>query len=145
MDQSRNIADEYYALGCKVTHDIIRPNMCVVGNEVGANISMKCDGHAGGELMLCERGTIPQQKVPTQNKHFILMSLTLLPGEPLMCILIISDSKPLAATEMGIDQLKDMVDKGTDEDFIENNYEKGKLCPGRLTCIVKGVEAPCFI
>ena len=104
MDRHGYIVEEKDSLGCKVTHDIIRPDMCVVGDEVGGNISMKGDGHAGGELLLCASGTIPQQKISTRDKHFTLMPLTLLTGDPLMCILIISGKKPSAATEMGIDQ-----------------------------------------
>ena len=38
-----------------------------------------------------------------------------------------------------------MVDKGTDDDFIENNQGKVKLCPGRPAYILKGIEVPCFI
>ena len=59
MDRSENIVDKHDTIGCKVIHDIIIPDMCVVGYEVGANISMKGNGHAGGYFMLCERGTIP--------------------------------------------------------------------------------------
>ena len=47
------------AYGCKVTHAIIRPEMCLCGDEVGGNICMAGDGHVGGELFLAERGTIP--------------------------------------------------------------------------------------
>ena len=43
-----------------------------------------------------------------------------------MSILIIIGTKLTAVNEMGIDQFKDMSDKGTDEDFIENNQGKGK-------------------
>ena len=32
MDQSGNIIDEHGAIGCKVTHNITRPDMCVVGD-----------------------------------------------------------------------------------------------------------------
>ena len=126
MDRSGNIVYKHGAPGCKVTHYIIRSNTCVVGDEFGANTSIKRDGHAGGEWLLCERGKIPQQKLSTRDKHFTLMPLKLLTDEPLICILIIAGTKPSAATEMGIHQLKKMVDKGTDEDFIENNEGKEK-------------------
>ena len=46
---------------------------------------------------------------------------------------------------MSIDQFKEMVGKGTDEDFIENNQGKGKLFPGGIICIMKGIKVPCFI
>eukprot|EP00555_Chaetoceros_dichaeta_P001359 CAMPEP_0198279516 /NCGR_PEP_ID=MMETSP1447-20131203/66971_1 /TAXON_ID=420782 /ORGANISM="Chaetoceros dichaeta, Strain CCMP1751" /LENGTH=100 /DNA_ID=CAMNT_0043974705 /DNA_START=1137 /DNA_END=1435 /DNA_ORIENTATION=- len=62
-----------------------------------------------------------------------------------MCVLIIAGTQLSAAIEMGIDQFKDMVGKHSDEHFFENNCGKGKLCPGGSTCVVKGVEMPCFI
>ena len=80
---------------------------------------MKGDGHAGGELLLCASGTIPQQKISTRDKHFTLMPLTLLTGDPLMCILIISGKKPSAATEMEIDQFQEMVCTHDDEEFFK--------------------------
>ena len=35
--------------GRKVNHTITYPEMCIVGNEVGANTSQKDDGHKGGK------------------------------------------------------------------------------------------------
>ena len=105
------------ALGCKVTHDILRPDMCIVGDEVGGNISMKGDGHAGGELYLCAKGTIPQKKVSNKDKHFTLMGLTSLDGAPVMCVLIIAGKRAKAMTELGIDPLVEMIGLETDEDF----------------------------
>ena len=40
-----NVDDAY---GCRVTHTITRPEMCLCGDEVGANICMAGDGHVGG-------------------------------------------------------------------------------------------------
>mmetsp|Transcript_25328 Transcript_25328/g.29833 ORF Transcript_25328/g.29833 Transcript_25328/m.29833 type:complete len:154 (+) Transcript_25328:717-1178(+) len=37
MDAKGNLVDEGDAYGCKVTHDIVRPEMCVVADEVGGN------------------------------------------------------------------------------------------------------------
>ena len=65
------VKNEEDAFGCKVSHQITRPEMCIVGDEVGGNISMKGDGHAGGQLFVCEKGTIPQKKYPkeTNDSH----------------------------------------------------------------------------
>ena len=145
MDRSGNTVDETKAFGCKVTHDILYPDMCLVGDEVGGNISMKGDGHAGGKLYLCEKGQIPQQKTSSKDKHFTLMGLTNLKGEPVMCILVIAGKKPKAMVEMGIDSFQDMIGLETDEDFFEKNSGEGKLFPGGPTCLVKGIRVPCFI
>ena len=55
---------------------------------------MSSDGHVGRQLMLCEKGSIPQQKMSTRDKHFTLMGLKTLGGELVMCDLIIIGKKP---------------------------------------------------
>ena len=52
-----NVDDAY---GCRVTHTITRPEMCLCSDKVGKNICMAGDGHVSGELFLAEKGTIPQ-------------------------------------------------------------------------------------
>ena len=47
--------------GCKVTHRILRPDMMLCGDEVGADTSQKGDGAIGGEKLLCPAGTIPKE------------------------------------------------------------------------------------
>jgi len=59
MDRKENIVDEGSTYGCKVTHAIARPDYCIVADEVGNNISMKGDGHIGGQMYLCTKGAIP--------------------------------------------------------------------------------------
>ena len=68
--------------------------------------------------LLCPKGTIPQQKISTRDKHFTLMGLTLLSGDPVMCILIIAGKKPSALVELGINNDATMVGKEGDEDFF---------------------------
>ena len=145
MDRTGNVCDESEAVGCKVTHDLIHPEMCVVGDEVGGNLNMAGDGHVGGERYLCEKNSVPQQKTSTKDKHFTLLPLTLLTGQPLMCILIIAGKKHDALTEMGINSSAEMIGKEGDADFFENNSGHGKLYPGGPTCTVRGIEVPCFI
>ena len=41
MDWFGNICSEYDAFGCKVFHKLVRPDMCICGDEVSGNISMK--------------------------------------------------------------------------------------------------------
>ena len=50
--------DQSNSLGCKVTHQNIRPDMCTCGDEVGGNISMMGDGHVGGEKKIDPRGKV---------------------------------------------------------------------------------------
>ena len=40
------------AFGCKVTHNLTHPKICVVIDEVGANTNQKGDGQVGGKLLV---------------------------------------------------------------------------------------------
>ena len=50
MDEKGEECDESQAYGCKMTHDLIHSDWCLVGDEVEENISMKGDSHAGERL-----------------------------------------------------------------------------------------------
>ena len=59
MDWKGNICNKYDAFGYKVFHRLIRPDMCICGDEVGRNIkSIKGDRHTDGQLMLVKKGQI---------------------------------------------------------------------------------------
>ena len=51
------------ALGCRVVHDITRPDLFSIMHEVGGNINQKGYRHIGGGLILCEKGQAPQRRV----------------------------------------------------------------------------------
>ena len=70
-DRAGNVCMEKNALGCKITHNILRPDMCLVRDEVGGNISMKGDGHAGGELYLCAKGIILQKSINQEQALYL--------------------------------------------------------------------------
>ena len=59
MDSKRNLCCEVNTLGFQVSHRLIHADICLFGDEVGGNISMKGDGHAGGQLLITERGSVP--------------------------------------------------------------------------------------
>ena len=56
QDKGRNIVEfESEAYGCKVTSKINRLDMVILGNEVGGNLDMNCDGHIVRETFICEK------------------------------------------------------------------------------------------
>jgi len=136
-------ADDAY--GCKVTHAIIRPEMCLCGDEVGGNICMAGDGHIGGELFLAERGTIPQKKTSKTNKRFTLIGLTAFTGEPILCIIILQGKQPKADIEAGVDILVSPIGDTSDPDFFSHKYGPGKYMPGGPVCHFNGKEIPAMI
>ena len=48
MDRAENIVEEGNMIGYKVTYNITRLDMIVVGDEVGGNISIRSDGYVWG-------------------------------------------------------------------------------------------------
>ena len=119
--------------------------MCIVGDEVGGNLNVSGDGYVGGEKLLCEKDSVPQQKISTRDKHFTLLPFVLLNSNPIMTIMIISDKKLDALVEMGINNSAEIYEHEEDEDFFENASGPGKLDPGGPICTVQGIKVPCFI
>ena len=144
MNKSGEEVNEDDAFGCKVTHKITRPDMCLVVDEVGGNTNQKGDGNVGGELQLCESGKTPQQKINTKDKHYTLLGLTALTGEPVMCIVIFAGTKEHAIVESGLDLSAPTFGSPSDPDFFEKNSGKGKRFPGGPTCKFKGKQIPCL-
>ena len=68
----------------------------IVFDELGGNTSQKHDGNVEGQLILCERGNTPQRKISTRGKHYTMMGVTSLTGEPVMCIIIFAGRRPNA-------------------------------------------------
>ena len=50
MDKDGNEVKEDGAFSCKVTHNILRPDMCLGMDELGGNNNQKGDGNVGGQL-----------------------------------------------------------------------------------------------
>ena len=144
-DRQGRIVDESDAFGCKVTHELIHPEYCIVGDEVGGNLNMSGDGHVGGQKLLCATDSVPQKKVSTNDRHFTVLPLTLLTGEPLMCILVLSGKRENALTEMGINSEADVIGQELSLNFVDRNSGEGKLFPGGPTCHVNGKTIPCFV
>ena len=53
QDVNGKTCDVADSVGCKVTHELTYPEMCIVMDEAGGNTSQKGDGHIGGKLLVC--------------------------------------------------------------------------------------------
>ncbi len=62
MDRLDNLCSEEESFGCNVFYMLVRPDMCLCGDEVGGNLSMNGDGHIGGKKLLAARGKVPQKR-----------------------------------------------------------------------------------
>ena len=133
------------AFGCKVFHKLIKPDMCICGDEVGGLISMKGDGHVGGQLMLVGKGQVPMKTISTNDKRFTLIGLIAFNGEPVMCILILEGKGPNPSIEAGIDIRISPNGSDSDPDFILKNCGNGKYFPGGPECTFRGKKVPAFV
>ncbi len=128
------VSDKSLAFGCKVTHDLIHPDWCIMGDEVGGNISMKGDGHVGGRLYLTAKGQTVSRKASKVDRRFTLIGLTSLNGQPVMCIVIIYGNKPNRAVEVDIDISVQPDGDPNDVDFFLKNAGPYKYFPGGPVC-----------
>ena len=108
--------------------------MCVMGDEVGGNLSMKGDGHIGSSLYVTKRDKVPQKKVSKRDQRFTLLGFATLTGEPVMALIIIQGRQPKGNLEFGIDITVDLIGYGDDPDFILCNSGTGKYFPGGPRC-----------
>ena len=145
MNRNGEVCTEEEAYGCKVHHVITRPELCFCGDEVGGNISMKGDGHNGGELLLTEKGKVPQRKASTRSRKFTMIGLTSFSGEPVMCVLIIEGKLPNGSIESGVDITINPDGQVTDKDFIIKNSGAGKYFPGGPECLYRGKKVPALV
>ena len=129
----------------KCNYQLTHPEMCLVVDQVGANLNKKDDGHVGGQKFICEVGSVPQLKVSTKDRHFTLLGFTNLKGEPVMCLLILAGVEQKFEVETGIDLTAPMYGDVKDTDFFEKNCGKGKMFPMGPDCTVNGTRVPCMI
>ena len=129
----------------KCHYELTHPEMCLVVDEVGANLNQKDDGHIGGQKFMCEVGAVPQLKVSTKDKHFTLLGFTSLKGEAVMCLLILAGVEQKFEVETGIDMTAPTYGDVKDKDFFERNCGKGKMFPMGPDCRVNGIRVPCMV
>ena len=122
MDREGNILEqEELAFGCKVTHNILRPDMILVMDEVGSDTSQKGDGSIGGEKLVCEKGTTPKENCSTKSKHWTLIGLTALDGTPVMCIVIFKGVEESTIHATGMDLFVEVEGNESEQDFFVKN------------------------
>ena len=144
MNKDGETVEEKDSFGCKVTHMILRSDMMLCGDEVGADTSQKGDGAIGGEKFVCATGTTPKEKCSTKSKHWTLLPITCFDGSPVMCVVIFAGLRNVPLHATGMDQFADVEGNAAEEDFFDKNSGPGKLYPGGPTCLFKGVEVPCM-
>ena len=152
VDRDGNVVeDEKDSFGCKTDIKIIKPEMAIMSDEVGRNLSQEGDNANGGERYCCGVNEVPYQACSTKSNCFMTIRVTRLDGFPLMCVVIIQGKKRELAVESGIDWHlldeidDDYLDKTDHYEFFTDNYGEGKLLPGAPTCYYKGTKVPGYV
>jgi hypothetical protein len=90
MDKNGKIvSQENEAYACKVMTKLTQPDMCIVMDKVGCNTSQLHDSHVGGTRFVVGKFNEARQLATKKDKHFTCLGLTLLMGNPLMCVVIV--------------------------------------------------------
>lgn len=146
MDRHGNECSQNDAFGCMVTHKLCHPDRCFVGDEVGGNLSMKGDGHAGGKLLLTGQGSVPYARASHVEKRFTMIGLTALDGTPVLCVLILQGVNKDLSIETGIDITVDPKGRPEDGDtYFFQNTGVGNYFPGPPVCQYRGKTIPALI
>ena len=126
-------------------YHLTHPEMCLVVDEVGSNISQRGDGHVTGRKYCCELGAIPQNKSSYNDRHFTCLGFTALTGEPVLCVVIVAGITETFEVEVGIDIEAPMIGDPSDTDFFQNNRGKGKMFPTGPECHFNGKTIPTLV
>ena len=98
-----NVSKESGADGCKVSTELNLPQCCVVMDEVGSNLNMMNDGHLGGMKFITRKGNNAIINSTKKSKRFAVLGLTLLSGEPLICVVIFEGKERSLVQESQVD------------------------------------------
>ena len=130
-------------IGCKVTHVLILPEMCIVMDEVGGNISQKGDGNNGGHIFV-KKEWLHNKKANLRDRHSTMLGLTTLSGDAVICVIIFSGKRGNGLLETGIDVFAKTYGDVSDTNYFERNSSANKRLPGGPTCKFQGKEVPCL-
>ena len=155
MDENgRTVDDEMDAFGYKVTIDIHCPDMGIVLDECGCNISREGDGNDGGESFLAGKKDKAYKSTTSKHCHFTVIGVTQLDGNPLMCVVIVSGKNHDILVELGVDlaelskhNIGNKTKASLDDniDLLREHCRDGKLFPGLPSCDYKGIKVPGYL
>ena len=84
---------------------------------------------------MCKRGTTPQQKISTKDKHCTFLGLIIISGKPVMCIVIFAGEQPSKIMEIRLNLPAETEGHPDNNDFFKNKTGPRKRFPSDLTYI----------
>ena len=151
------VEDEMLVMGYKVDIKIDWPDLGLMMDECGCNLSQEGDRNIGVELFLTRVNEKAYTSKSIKYSHFTIIGVTQLNGNPLMCVVIVTGKHRDPLIELGVDllQLVDLdinittnEDETVDESVLElpqQHCGEGQLFPGLPKCHYKGIEIPGYI
>lgn len=97
------VEDEMMAMGYKVDIKIDVPDLGLMMDECGCNLSQEGDKNIGGELFLTGVHGKAYTSKSIKYSHFTIIGVTQLNGNPLVCVVIVTDKHRDPLIELGID------------------------------------------
>ena len=86
-----------------IKYKLMHPEIHLVVDEVGNNISQRGDDHFAREKYCCEHINIPNNKASHNDRQFTLLGFTALAGESVLCAVIVSGIMHAFEVEIRID------------------------------------------
>ena len=87
---------------------------------------------------------MPYKKNSKNGKHFMILGLTVLTGETLMCVMNFAGKHRDKAIELGIESFAEEIGLDKDRDSILKNKGPERHFPGSTTCNYRGKDIPCM-
>lgn len=151
------VRDENNGFGFNVPIKITRPDMGLLLDECGCNLSQEYDNNYGRELYVTGKNDKAYHSISTKYHHFTVIGVTLLDGNPLMCVVIVTGKTHDVLVELGVDMdalartdisFENTVDGRVSDELLrllKENCGEGELFPGLPSCIFKGVRIPGYL
>jgi hypothetical protein len=119
-------------------------------DEVGCNINMTKHDHVNGTKFVVDRKDKAKQKASKKEKHFTCHGLTLLTGEPIMCVVMVDAKNDDLLIQIGVDMECDTytdanADGEDEDDVFLKNVGKGLLYPCDPMYVYEGKTIPCMV
>ena len=105
-------------------------------DEVGGDLNMLNDSHEGGTKYIARCAETAKVNSTKKSKKFMLLGITTLRGDPLICVVVIEGKDKNPLIEAGVDLLHPMYSSYNEDNtssnfkFFEDNYGPGNLFPG---------------
>ena len=125
-------------------YKIVKPELLLFVDKVGANTSQREDGNIGGEKLLVAKDKWAFCQSAMNDCHFTMLGFTSTSGEPVCCVVIVAAQKMEALVPMGYQPWAEIQGNG-EQDIVANSNGDDKLYPMDPMCTYLGYDVPCLI